>query len=501
MEQVKTLTELYLGKSQIYYANVVTQAHWNGLNLNSHYQMKELLFGEALNSKYGPNGETIRLRPANALSLGLTPVSTVSKVPWEKVVKAGKTAVNSPSTNKDSLAVLYRDTPDGPKRDLLKQIINYKTIAHILRYVLKPPVLKIDEDDLTDEEEEVYEEGMMRYLCDDVKIRTHFYMTKETGRSSSSRPSMQNMSKNREALYAEILGDEYNSPLRTIVTAPEDHYLISCDFSGAELATLAMGSNDKNLLDHTERNKLPEDDKNFYDIHSNICVNAFKLNCPPTKTGLKSIGKSHFRGATKTIIFGIMYGRGAMSVYLELKQAGVKITLKEVEQLIDYVKSLYADAVAFLDSCAKRVTTHGYMYGMLGRMRRVPKFATLDESDISKYEREFKNFYEQNAVADICAQALYNLFWERLNRKVKYEISLQIHDEIILTVPAAYLEEVYDEVLPKCMGGIDIYPLGVDGTLTGTGPFRLGIDSSVHKPWGNALKEEVWREAVKKKSA
>jgi uracil-DNA glycosylase family 4 len=500
VQRVKDLTALYSEKSKILYDKIVAQVNWTGLNLNSHYQTKELLFGEHLNTKIGPDGRNIRLRPAGALTLNLTPVRTTSHgITWEQAVRSEKTAVYAPSTDKESLALLYRDEKDGPVRNILKDIIHYKTIAHTLRYVLKPPVTKAMtlKDELDETGDDVYEAGLMSFLCDDTKIRTHFYMTKETGRASSSRPSMQNLSKNREALYAEVLGDEYFSPLRSIVTVPPGHFLISSDFSGAELAALAIGSNDTTLLDHTERNKLPEDHPNFYDIHSNICVSAFKLNCPPTKTGLKSLNKAHLRGASKTIIFGLMYGRGIYSIWGEIKQAGVNMPLQEVEQLVEHVKSLYPNAIRFLDACANRVTTHGYMYGMLGRIRRVPSFATLDQSDIAEYGRQFKNFYEQNGVADVCAQSLYNLFWERYNRKVEYDIVLQIHDEIILVVPAKYMEIVYDEILPKCMGGIDIHPIGLDGNLLGTGPFRLGIDPVVHRPWTNVIKEEIWRAEAK----
>ena len=96
-----------------------------------------------------------------------------------------------------------------------------------------------------------------------------------------------------------------------MLMASPGNVLVEADFIGAELFGMARMAGDAAMIDHCLRNQLPEDDKNYYDIHSNVAVFAFKLSCPPTKKGLQSIGKEHLRIVAKSVIFGIAYGRGA----------------------------------------------------------------------------------------------------------------------------------------------------------------------------------------------
>jgi hypothetical protein len=67
----------------------------------------------------------------------------------------------------------------------------------------------------------------------------------------------------------------------------------------------------------------------------------------------------------------------------------------------------------------------------------------------------------------------------------------------VLEVPEEHMVNVYDNVLPKCMGKIPIYPIAIDGTSLETGPFCMSIDSTVYKHWGQPVKEAEWRKQVK----
>ncbi len=105
----------------------------------------------------------------------------------------------------------------------------------------------------------------------------------------------------READYQRILGPLYKHLIRSMMTDRPGTLLLSVDYLGAELLGMAIMSGDETMIDHALRAALPEDDPNFYDIHSNVAVMAFRLNCPPTKKGLKNIGKAHLRVAAKSI--------------------------------------------------------------------------------------------------------------------------------------------------------------------------------------------------------
>jgi DNA polymerase I-like protein with 3'-5' exonuclease and polymerase domains/uracil-DNA glycosylase len=526
-ERLDALTRSYDAKAEELYKEICNEVRWPSLNMRSPYQMRELLFGESLNGNGG-----VKVRPAGAVSMYLTPViATGSATPWEIVVRQHREKMVSPSCNKGVLSILFREggkvhhrLPDGTVvehdwTELLGKIRDYKVLSHLGSYVLKMP-----EEGAADEEtpdanagiapaeddgELIYDGGIPVYICDtDNRLRTHMYATKETGRASSARPNLQNLSKGREADYARILGSNYIGPLRSILKASEGHLLISADFKGAELFACAMLSGDTVLFDQVMRNQFDETDPDFYDIHSRITVEAMRLSCEPTKQGLESIGKGHFRGVSKTVIFGIMYDRRARAISAALREQGVYVTVEEAEEFIQTVCRRYPAATSYLNNCARAVTTSptnragypsqgGYLFGAYGRLRRCPPFALSDRDRVSEFERQFRNFPMQNFVADTMARALNNLFWERYRDNVDFSILLQIHDEVLLEVPYQYMEKVYDKTLDKCMVEMcPVYPLNGDGSLSGKGPFRMGIDKSVYYRWGEKLSREQWSSII-----
>src|SRR5262249_4114045 len=125
----------------------------------------------------------------------------------------------------------------------------------------------IPDEDSEGEEFNTYERGLPYFLQDNGRVHTHLYQTKETGRASSSRPPLQNLSSKREADYEPIVkgaGQEYQWPLRSIVsfaTDPWGHPVVGCehDLAGAELFMMAVQSVDQKMIDHCQRNVLPEE--------------------------------------------------------------------------------------------------------------------------------------------------------------------------------------------------------------------------------------------------
>jgi len=80
--------------------------------------------------------------------------------------------------------------------------------------------------------------------------------------------------------------------------------LVEADYTGAELFGMATQARDATMIEHCLRANLPEDDPNHYDIHSNVAVTSFGLQCEPTKAGLAALGKAPLRIGAKNIIFG-----------------------------------------------------------------------------------------------------------------------------------------------------------------------------------------------------
>jgi uracil-DNA glycosylase family 4 len=483
--------------------------NWPEFNIRSTQQVKEFLFGHRLNGRLDKvTGAPVRIRPMGAMSLNLQPMFDTGKPPkqWFEVRKANKEHEHSPSTNKQVLSILGRETTEEHKCRLVNMVRDYRFLDQVLKTVLRP-ALRNDEDPLTkltDEDDNfIYSDGLASMACDDGRVRTHIYQTKETGRWSSARPNLQNISKQRDPDYKRLLGESYKYSLRSVLKASPGHVLIEADYVGAELFGMAAMSGDPTMIDHAMRNQLPEDHPNFYDIHSNVAVFAFKLTCPPTKSGLASIGKKHIRIVAKSVIFGIAYGRGAKAIAVAAKEQGIDITVDEAQAVIDTIFQMYPLLQPFFQECQERATGKyinpatnevvptNYLCNCYGRFRRFPDSGN-DNSLMAEFERQAMNFPIQSMIASAMSRAIAYVHDYKM-RQLKqghdmFRVLLQIHDAILFEVPYRYVKHVCEYVLPTYMReAVPIYPTNLDGIPSGTGPYTLGIEADVMNHWGETL--------------
>lgn len=504
-ERTDQLTATYMQARDRLEAKIREWARWPDFNLNSVFAIREFLYGERLNGKVrkNPDDPPVRLRPPGARSLYLKPIISTDKRPmlWSRVIAEGLEDQKTPSTNKTALEILRQEAVEVRRKvrgqwrkfDLSDQVMwirDYRFIGQVLKQSLRPPIL--DKDDESGDEyyrvgedgHWVYAGGLASAVCSDGRVRTHIYPTKETGRWSSARPPLQNLSKRREVDYKRILGDDYQHPLRTLVCSSPGHVFVEADYVGAELFGMAIMSGDPTMLEHARRNQLPEDDPDFYDIHSNVAVLAFRLDCEPTKTGLASIGKSDLRICAKAVVFGIAYGRGAKAIALQCREEGVSITVEEAQQIIDTVFKLYPKLIPFFEECKRYALREQVLIGCFGRHRRFPK--PFDFKTQGDFERQAQNFPIQGMIADAVARAVDHLYhYREEDARARYRIVLQVHDAIVLEVAHADVQYVVDQVMPECMvNRVPIYPCTLDGMPTGKGPYRLGIDVEVSHHWG-----------------
>lgn len=500
------LTMIYMGARNDLRRKIQTWANWPAFNIDSVFHVREFLFGEELNGhETEPGDPPKRLRPAGARSLRLSPIMSTDKRPmlWEDVVREGLTREKTPGTNKMSLSILAQDNQEVLKKvggvwkkfDFSTQvnwIRDYRFISQVLKSSLRPPV--IEKDDIYRRDDQgrlVYAGGVAAAICDDGRVRTHIYQTKETGRWSSARPSLHNWSKRREKDYKRILGPRYKFPLRTIMKAGEGQVLVEADYVGAELFGMAVMSGDPAMIEHVRRNQLPEDHPEHYDIHSNIAKMAFRLECDPTKAGLELIGKSHLRIVAKSVVFGVAYGRGAKAIALAAKEENVFVSVAEAQKVVDTIFEMYPRLVELFAECQSRATNERWLCNCFGRLRRFPAARELRlQGDL---ERQAMNFPIQGMIADAVSRAVDALvvYREQLDPKERwFDIRLQIHDALLFEVAAKDAAWLVDEVLPECMiNAVPIYPTRVDGTPMNDprAPYYLGIDTDVGRYWGELL--------------
>lgn len=413
---------------------------WPEFNPNSSAHCIAFLFGDRYARKLNKDTKQFQvIKPADALSLNLTPIKSTGKPPmlWEDVVAHNKTHLLSPSTDKEVLGIL------GHKHPLAMQLRDLKFIGQVLKFTLRSPnmdelgAMSTDDDGFFE-----YDSGLPSYINEDGRIRTHLSQLKETGRASSYRPNLQNQTKRREDDYRRIFGyykgegaeqvhvgdyknlfkePLYKYPLRSVFGAAPGTVLVEADFKGAELAMLAWMANDANMADHVARNNLPSSDPEYYDIHSRMAVKAFQLNCEPTKKGLEKIGRPAIRVAAKNVVFGVPYGRQAPAIQRQCKEEGVEITVPEAQKLIEMYFELYPAVKGFLEQCRLRSQNQGWLAGCFGRRRRFTK--TTDRKIQGEQERQAQNFTIQNGVADAMNCAIFNFVeFRRLNPQYKFKL-------------------------------------------------------------------------------
>lgn len=496
---VHSLTESY----DKLYGNLLEKLRvsigWPDFNPSSAFHKRELLFGEKLSGRRDASGNPIRQRPAGALSLEILPyksTGTGSKGKlWAQLVAKAEDHLYMASADRESLTILAEAHP------VVEMLRDVRALHYLRTTVLRSPDCDDDGNEKVDSEGDVvYDKGLLSYIHEDKRVRSMFSQTKETGRASSSKPNMQNLGKTIEEKYKAIfishgkdLGLNYTYPLRSVISAKPGCVLVEADYTGAELAIMAWQSADKNMIDHVRRANLPENHPEYYDIHSNVAVNTFKLKCPATKKGLKDIGKAGMRTAAKAVVFGYAYGQGAESTARKAKQEGVIISVNEAQDLIDGLVAMYPKLPMYFNECKARVTDPGWMSNCFGRYRRFAP--SKDRAVVAEYERQSMNFPIQSAVADAMSCALDHIYTHRkmVTTNLRYDIILQVHDAVILEVPYECVEEVVDKVLPMCMSDkVSVYSCGLDGAMRvgDCGPFHLGIATEVFTKWSIPLTKE-----------
>lgn len=488
--QADELTTLFMNTQARLLAEIQEELRWPNFNPKSQPQLAIALFGRSFADRYTNSPEI----PEDALLLNLRPVKTTGKRPvlWHEMTGRGINAETAtPSTDKESLGIL------GHANSTAAKIRDYKFTSQVLQSVLRKPTENEDgELELDENGNYTYEKGLVGCVHADGKVRTHLFQTKETGRASSSRPPLQNLSSRREDDYKRILGkDRYQHPVRSILRVPEGCVGMETDLTGAELAVLAWLSQDKNMIEHVRRNLLPEDHPDHYDIHSQQAVKTFHLDgVVPTKQGMADAGVKGLRVAAKNVNFGIPYGRGPEALARQCKEEGHEVTAEQCQAMIDAYFSSYPGTKTFLAECRARSQNPGWLMGPYGRLRRF--MSTNDKAVRGEQERQAQNFPIQGGVADAVSIALNNFHvYRQQHSDIDYKIALQIHDAIVLIVPLEHAERVYKEVIPYCMiDAVPFWPRRLDGELIkNAGPYHFGMSRDVFFHWGENLKPEKSR--------
>ncbi|HXF88593.1 MAG TPA: DNA polymerase I [Xanthobacteraceae bacterium] len=226
-----------------------------------------------------------------------------------------------------------------------------------------------------------------------------------TGRLSSSEPNLQNIP----------IRTEEGRKIRRAFIAADGCKLVSADYSQIELRLLAE------IADIAALKKAFRAGE---DIHAMTASEMFGVpikGMPP-----------EVRRRAKAINFGIIYGISAFGL---ANQLGI-----EREEAAAYIKKYFErfpgirDYIEETKSFCKK---HGYVLTLFGRKCHYPDITNSNPSILAFNERAAINARLQGSAADIIRRAMVRIEPALNAAKLKAQMLLQVHDELIFEVPAA----------------------------------------------------------------
>ena len=257
-----------------------------------------------------------------------------------------------------------------------------------------------------------YVEGLKNVIDIDGKIHTTFNQTvTTTGRLSSTEPNLQNIPIKYE------MGREIR---KVFIPNEEEDILLSCDYSQIELRVLAQMSQDKNMIDAFT---------NHSDIHRTTASEVFKVPLEEVT--------SLMRSRAKAVNFGIVYGISDFSLSQDLH-----ITKKEASEYMAIYFDRYPNIKSYLDSLIEQAKEKGFVLTILNRRRFIPEIKSSNKIVKSLGERLSMNAPIQGSAADIIKAAMVKVYNKLNELKLRSEIILQVHDELILNVKKDELDIV-----------------------------------------------------------
>jgi len=233
--------------------------------------------------------------------------------------------------------------------------------------------------------------------------------------------------------------------IREAFIAPPGHVLVSADYSQIELRIMAHLSEDPALLKAFHEGQ---------DIHRATAGEIFGVTPDEVTTDQ--------RRYIKAVNFGLIYGMGAFGL---AQQLGIE--RGAAQQFIDRYFARYPGVAEYMRRTRELAREQGYVETVFGRRLWLPDIKAGGGPRRAGAERAAINAPMQGTAADLIKLAMIAVqgWLDRENLATK--LLLQVHDELVLEVPAAEVERVQRE-LPGLMTGVASLrvPLVVD---VGTG--------------------------------
>lgn len=225
-----------------------------------------------------------------------------------------------------------------------------------------------------------------------------------TGRLSSSNPNIQNIP----------VKDEKIREIRKIfLPLKENEIVLKADYSQIELRILAHMANDDGLINIFNNNG---------DVHSMVAASIFGVKADEITREQRRIAK--------TINFGIIYGMSTFGLSKELN-----ISQGEAKNFIEKFFKTFPDVKKYQENTIEFARKNGFVQTLFGRKRFLPDISSKNRTIRELSERAAINAPIQGTAADIIKKAMIDIYNQFKNQDLETKIILQVHDELIFSVP------------------------------------------------------------------
>lgn len=264
-------------------------------------------------------------------------------------------------------------------------------------------------------------EGLLAETTKNNRIHTHFAQTvAATGRLSSVGPNLQNIpvrtEEGRQIRECFIAGKGYES-------------LLTADYSQIEMRIMAHLSDDAALLKAFETGE---------DLHASVAGLVFGVK--PSEVD------PEMRRQMKAMSYGLAYGLSSYGLAAQLD-----LSPSAAQELMNKYFIRFGGIRDYLSNVVEEARKVGYTQTVMGRRRYLPDLSSDNRPRREIAERMALNAPIQGSAADIIKKAMLNVASLMSEKKLKSQLLLQVHDELIFEV-APGEREILSDLVRKGMG-------------------------------------------------
>jgi DNA polymerase-1 len=265
-----------------------------------------------------------------------------------------------------------------------------------------------------------YVDGLMEKV-NNGRLHPNFHLHRTaTGRLSSSDPNLQNVPR--------------DTSVRGLFRADDGCHLVVADYDQIELRVMAMFSKDPNMMEIFTTG---------VDIHAGAAGLLFDKAPDEVSGEERQIGKA--------ANFLTAYGGGAGKL-----SATTGITISKAKSIISQYYEQFSVLGKWKSLVVARAKRDGYVTTISGRRRRLPDINSSKDDLRSRAERQAVNAVVQGSASDICKKAMLKV--HPAVSEFGGKVLVQVHDELVVSVPDKDQVDYYSEVVTEAMGhGITLH--------------------------------------------